>query len=93
MAELREEGPEEMSVRVTLSVEFERHGDDWFVTMRDGYKRPATEVEVGLWQEVQRLRKALEVHRHTEECLEAAARTGKNFCIAPCADTWREALS
>ena len=28
-----------------------------------------------------------EVHKHTDECLAYAAKTGKAFCIAPCRDS------
>jgi hypothetical protein len=36
-----------------------------------------------------RLREGLATHRHTNECLEYAARTGAPFCIVSCGDSWR----
>jgi hypothetical protein len=40
----------------------------------------------------QELRDALALHEHTDECLRYAAKTGKSYCIAPCADSRRALL-
>lgn len=49
-----------------------------------------------LWDEIGHLRKALLVHRHTNECFQYAAKTaaqhGNAHCIAKCADSWREVM-
>lgn len=42
------------------------------------------------WVKAGAVREALTRHKHTDECLAYAARTGKPFCIAPCAES-REA--
>ena len=31
-------------------------------------------------------------HKHTDECLAYAAKTGKAYCIAPCADAYQAAV-
>jgi hypothetical protein len=73
----------EAAIRAPLEAELEAaqtYESKWF---------EAVQQLAAVTAERDRLREGLATHRHTNECLEYAARTGAPFCIVSCGDSWR----